>query len=78
MTTKLTPKQIELLKKLSLFGGSAPAHKLDTVEISNGTRLSRRGLTRWGEAGKNHFGWTTRGDLHITDAGREALEEAGE
>ncbi len=65
--TTLTPPQTELLNKLVQFGGRT--HQLTVPEKRLGTRLVGLGLCEW------------RGSkpdvLHITDAGRSALEPNG-
>lgn len=72
MKPKLSEGQRALLQKLRDEGGAIQWSQLRTVESRHGTELSRRKLTRWEERdGYN----TARVALHITEAGREALEE---
>ena len=75
--TKLTPKQIELLRKLVLFPeGSARWLSLSPHECTCGTAMDRKGLAVW-KYGGGSFGAGEK-ILVITDAGREALKEIGE
>ncbi len=61
--TKPTPPQAELLAKLVQFGGRT--HQLTVPEKRLGTRLVGLGLCEW-KGSKPDV-------LHITDAGRDAL-----
>lgn len=67
MKIKLAEGHLALLRKLVANGGKLPRSSLTPAENRNGTLLSRKRMTRW-----EYLPVQT---LHITDAGREALEE---
>lgn len=66
---KLTPKQIDLLKKLSASAMAGHRNKLSAGENSNGTRLKQIGLVQ------EKFVAYNGKYLFLTDAGRAALTE---
>lgn len=70
----LTDTERKLLERLRKGGGSASWALLSRVENACGTRLHKRGLCEW----KLRYDAQSNEDrtLHITEAGRAALEEA--